>query len=105
MGRPSGQDHRNAQLTNQMADEIRERHRLGESQASLAREFDVSPSTIRRIIKLQAYYDGPKPGTLEYVGEKLGEAAVGLIVRVGEAAFDGAKAFSEAFVKSFNRKD
>lgn len=105
MSRTYGQDHRNAELTNQMTEVIRERNRLGESQASLAREFAVSPSTIRRIIKLQAYYDGPKPGTSEYFAEKVGEAIAGLIIRIGEATIDGAKGFSEAFGKSFKRKD
>lgn len=47
--------HANAKLTMAQAEEVRAMYEMGSSQGQLAKRFDVSKRTIRRILKREAY--------------------------------------------------
>jgi hypothetical protein len=49
--RSSGEKHRNAKLSDQEVVEIRSLSKLGRSFASIAKQFNVSPSTVSQIVK------------------------------------------------------
>lgn len=52
---PRGQHHANAKLTNQQAEEIRQRYEAGEYQVPLAQEYGVSQRVISLIVRGESY--------------------------------------------------
>ncbi len=50
-----GEDSRTAKLTHQQVALIRKKHAEGQSQRSLAKEFNVSVGTINRIVRYQGW--------------------------------------------------
>lgn len=52
---PKGEKHANAKLTNQQAEEIRQRYNNGEYQIPLAKEYGVSQRVISLIVRGEAY--------------------------------------------------
>ena len=52
---PKGEKHVNAKLTNEQAEQIRQRYAAGEYQVPLAREFGVSQRAISLIVRRETY--------------------------------------------------
>lgn len=52
---PKGEKHVNAKLTNEQANQIRQRYAAGEYQVPLAKEFGVSQRVISLIVRGEAY--------------------------------------------------
>ena len=52
---PKGQHHANAKLTNEQAEQIRNRYSAGEYQVPLAKEYGVSQRVISLIVRREAY--------------------------------------------------